>query len=78
MSKHDELRRYLTDPAIKGALVIPVMQEHLVNLIEDYDKIVDEVGGYLEAASAGSMSRNNSEQLAAELLDLINQSRGKP
>ena len=35
------------------------------------DSLLGEIRGYLVAASDGSMSRNNSEQLAAELLKMI-------
>jgi len=34
--------------------------------------LLEEIKSYLIAAADGSMSRNNSEQLAAELLDKIN------
>ncbi len=34
-------------------------------------RILSEVRCYLEAASDGSMSRNNSENLAGELLEMI-------
>ena len=33
--------------------------------------ILQEIRGYLVAASEGSMSSNNSEQLASELLDRV-------
>ena len=37
--------------------------------------VLSEIEGYLTAAAAGSMSRNNSEALADELLELIDKTR---
>jgi len=46
-------------------------------LFDDVHNLLNEVRGYLVAAADGSMSRNNSEQLASELLanldDLLRQ-----
>jgi hypothetical protein len=41
--------------------------EHIAEL----EAVIDEVKTYLVAASGGSMSRNNSESLADEMLDNI-------
>ena len=38
----------------------------------DAAQILEEIRNYLVAAADGSMSRNNSEQLASELLERIN------
>lgn len=43
--------------------------------IERLRELLAETSGYLVAASAGSMSRNNSEQLASELLGKIDAAR---
>lgn len=43
----------------------------IITKLEDAAKLLEEVRGYLIAAADGSMSRNNSEQLASELLAQI-------
>lgn len=40
--------------------------------------LLSEIEQYLHAASDGSMSRNNSEQLASELLDRIREEKASP
>lgn len=46
--------------------------------ITELENIIAEVKPYLVAAEAGSMSRNNSESLAGELLDDVNKCINKP
>jgi len=53
----------LKDATIYGPIPCPVADE-AANLLE-------EIKGYLISASDGSMSRNNSEQLASELLEKL-------
>ena len=53
----------LEDAAVYGPAPCPVAQEASV--------LLQEIRGYLVAAADGSMSRNNSEQLAIELLRQI-------
>lgn len=53
----------LEDAAVYGPVPCPVAQEAAM--------LLQEIRGYLVAAADGSMSRNNSEQLASELLQQI-------
>ncbi len=53
----------LEEAAIYGPAPCPVADEAA--------KLLDEIHGYLIAARDGSMSRNNSQNLAAELLAQI-------
>ena len=53
----------LDDTAIYGPIPCPVAKEAA--------DLLREIRGYLDAASQGSMSRNNSEQLASELVERI-------
>lgn len=53
----------LKDAAIYGPVPCPIASEAA--------ELLHEIRGYLEAAASGSMSRNNSEQLASELLERI-------
>ena len=53
----------LEDAAQYGPLPCPVAQEAA--------DLLAEIRGYLVASSDGSMSRNNSEQIASELLEQI-------
>lgn len=53
----------LESAAIYGPIPCPVAKEAA--------DLLREIRGYLQAAEQGSMSRNNSEQLAGELLEAI-------
>lgn len=53
----------LKEAAVYGPVPCPIADEAAA--------LFEEVRAYLVAAADGSMSRNNSEQLAAELLELI-------
>jgi hypothetical protein len=53
----------LEDAAVYGPVPCPVAQEAAA--------LLQEIRGYLVAAADGSMSRNNSELLASELLQQI-------
>ncbi len=53
----------LEDTAIYGPQPCPVAKEAA--------DLLSEIQGYLIAASDGTMSRNNSENLAGELLDKL-------
>ena len=46
--------------------------------IDRLKKMLDEIHEYLIAAADGSMSRNNSEQLASELLEQLDRVRKQP
>lgn len=58
----------LEQAAVYGAAPCPVAQEAAT--------LLREVRAYLVAVKYGSMSRNNSEQVAAELLQMIDDEAG--
>ena len=47
----------------------------LIGYIKDMENTIEKTKSYLTAASDGSMSRNNRENLASELLETINKVR---
>lgn len=50
---------------------------HLIAAAPELYETLEEIKPYLIAASESSMSRNNSENLADELLELVNQATAK-
>ena len=69
----------MSKPTVKEMLLI--LSEYMDKLIADnalltakvkeQQKIIGEVEGYLSSAEVGSMSSNNSQNLAGELLQMI-------